>query len=107
MKTVRVASGIVREILPDYAHPVSQWYGEAFAAQCHEAPDEVEVWWVYDEAAGAFAPPTEQEPVEPPMDPLTITQLAVAELAQAMEDNKTATQLAIAELAEALLGGAT
>lgn len=42
-----------------------------------------------------------------PMDELTMTQLAVAELAQAMEDNNTATQLAIAELAEALLGGAT
>jgi hypothetical protein len=45
-------------------------------------------------------------PVEPPMDPLTITQLALAELAQTMEDGKTATQLAIADLAEALLEGA-
>lgn len=40
-----------------------------------------------------------------PIDPVTMTQLAVAELAQAVEDNNTATQLAIAELAEALLGG--
>lgn len=48
------------------------------------------------------------DPVMPdPMDPLTITQLAVAELAQTVENNNTATQLAIAELAEALLGGAT
>lgn len=46
------------------------------------------------------------DPIVPePMDELTITQLAVAELAQAMEDDKTATQLAIAELAEAILGG--
>lgn len=41
-----------------------------------------------------------------PMDELTMTQLAVAELAQATEDNNTANQLAIAELAETILGGA-
>lgn len=38
-------------------------------------------------------------------DGLTQTQLAVAELAQVVEDNNTANQLAIAELAEALMGG--
>lgn len=50
------------------------------------------------------APTPEPEP-EP--DALTQTQLAVAELAQVVEDNNTAAQLAIAELAEALLGGET
>lgn len=65
MKTVRVASGIVQEIIPDYAHPVDRWYGEAFAAQCHEAPDEVETGWIYDEEAGTFAPPAELEPPAP------------------------------------------
>ena len=44
---------------------------------------------------------------EPEPDALTQTQLAVAELAQVVEDNHTAAQLAIAELAEALLGGET
>ncbi|MCI6362792.1 hypothetical protein [Intestinimonas butyriciproducens] len=44
---------------------------------------------------------------EPEPDALTQTQLAVAELAQVVEDNNTAAQLAIAELAEALLGGET
>lgn len=72
MITVRVASGIVREIIPDYAHPVGQWYGEAFAAQCHEAPDEVEVWWSYDAEAGTFAPPAE---LEPPMPQLTTEEI--------------------------------
>lgn len=40
------------------------------------------------------------------LDPATETQLAVAELAQVVEENNTANQLAIAELAEAFLGGA-
>lgn len=44
---------------------------------------------------------------EPEPDALTQTQLAVAELAQVVEDNNTAAQLAIAELAETLLGGET
>ena len=48
MKTVRLQSNVVVEIIPDYALPVAQWYGEAFSAQCVEAPDEVEQGWVYD-----------------------------------------------------------
>ena len=44
-------------------------------------------------------PIPEPEPVPPVIDPLTETQLAVAELAQVVEDNNTANQLAIAELA--------
>lgn len=51
--------------------------------------------------------PEPEPPAPAPMDDLTMTQLAVAELAKTVEDNNTATQLAIAELAEALLGGAT
>lgn len=47
----------------------------------------------------------EPEPVEPTVDELTMTQLAVAELAQTVEDNNTANQLAIAELAELMTGG--
>ena len=51
--------------------------------------------------------PTLTPEPEPEPDALTQTQLAVAELAQVVEDNNTAAQLAIAELAEALLGGET
>lgn len=51
--------------------------------------------------------PTPTPEPEPEPDALTQTQLAVAELAQVVEDNNTAAQLAIAELAEALLGGET
>ncbi len=42
---------------------------------------------------------------EPEPDAATLIQLAIAELAQVVEDNNTANQLAIAELAEALIGG--
>ncbi len=42
---------------------------------------------------------------EPEPDAATLNQLAIAELAQVVEDNNTANQLAIAELAEALIGG--
>jgi len=42
---------------------------------------------------------------EPPLDELTLTQLALAELAEAQEAAQTAMELAIAELAEILLGG--
>lgn len=52
--------------------------------------------------------PTERPPKpepEPLPDPITETQLAVAELAQVVEDNNTANQLAIAELAGIILGG--
>ncbi len=45
------------------------------------------------------------EAPEPEPDAATLTQLAIAELAQVVEDNNTANQLAIAELAEALIGG--
>lgn len=50
-------------------------------------------------------PVPEPEPAPPVIDPLTETQLAVAELAQVVEDNNTANQLAIAELAGIILGG--
>lgn len=65
MKTVRIENGVVVEIIPDYALPVSQWYGESFAAQCVEAPDEVGQRWQYDSEAGTFSEPNgtiESEP---------------------------------------------
>lgn len=105
MKTVRLSDNVVVEIIPDYALPVDQWYGEDFAAQCVEALDNVEQSWVYDKASGQFTPPAPPEPPAP--DDLTMTQLAVAELAQTVEANNTANQLAIAELAETLIGGNT
>lgn len=43
--------------------------------------------------------------VDAPLDEVTLTQLAIAELAEAQEAAQTATELALAELAEMLLGG--
>lgn len=63
MKTVRLSGNVVAEIIPDYALPVAKWYNEEFAAQCREAPDEVEQGWVYAEETGQFSPPP------PPADP--------------------------------------
>lgn len=57
MKTVRIKKGKVCEIIPDYALPVEQWYGAEFAAQCVEAPDEVEQHWTYDPTSGTFSAP--------------------------------------------------
>ena len=59
MKTVRVDNGAVAEIIPQYATPVEQWYGAAFAALCTEAPDEVEQNWLLRD--GAFIPPDDAQ----------------------------------------------
>ena len=63
--------------------------------------------WVEGAAAEELAAWEVEHPAPPPapMDALTMTELAVAELAQTVEDNHTANQLAVAELAEAVLGG--
>lgn len=75
MKMVRIMDGEVREILPDAARPVADWYGESFAAQCVEAPDEVEQRWTYDPETGSFAPP---EPYEPEPETYTSDDLLSA-----------------------------
>lgn len=62
MKTVRIENGIVKEIIPDYATPVSNWYGNDFAMSCVDAPDEVEQNWVYDQDNGTFSAPEIKEP---------------------------------------------
>ena len=67
MKTVRLRDNIVQEVIPEYALPVAEWYGEAFAAECVVAPDEVDQRWIYDPETGTFSEPVEPEPVEPPL----------------------------------------
>lgn len=47
MKIVRLKNGSVYEIIPEYALPVEEFYSPEFAAQCMEAPDEVEQHWGY------------------------------------------------------------
>lgn len=74
-------------ILPSWNKALQKWVEGATA-------EEIAAWEAEHPA-----------PEPPPMSELTMTQLAVAELAQAVEDNNTANQLAVAELAEAMMGG--
>lgn len=66
MKTVRIEDGIVVEVIPEYALPVDKWYGAAFAAQCMEAPDEVEQHWTYNAETGEWSEPAPYEPEPEP-----------------------------------------
>ena len=59
MKVVRLLGNVVVEVIPEYGLPVAEWYGEAFAEKCVEAPDEVEQHWQYDPDTGEFSPPSE------------------------------------------------
>jgi len=83
MEWVRVVNNIVIEIVPQSATTppallpsianglpsITYWYGEDFAAQCVQAPDNVEQGWVHDPDSGTFAPPTEPELLPPEPDP--------------------------------------
>ena len=108
-KAVRVVNGVVREIIPsDASTPsIAYWYGDAFAAQCVIAPDDVQQGWTYNTETDVFSEPVQQEGEEPPIDPMITVQLAIAELAEAQATSDLQNQLAIAELAEAMLGGET
>lgn len=55
MKIVRVFDGVVKEIIPEYATPVADYYGEAFARLCIEAPDAVRPNWYYDSSSNTFS----------------------------------------------------
>lgn len=59
MNIVRIEAGIVVEILPQetYGLGAAHWYGEDFATQCIEAPDNVAQGWTYKD--GVFAAPVE------------------------------------------------
>lgn len=100
---VRLNKNVVAEIVPEYALPVEMWYGTDFAAQCVEAPDDVEQGMVYDKESKTFSQPEITTPgLEP--DALTQTQLALAELAETEAAHDLENKLALAELAE-MIGG--
>lgn len=50
----------VREILPEDAIPIAQWYNEEFASHCMEIPDYVQPNWEYDPNDGAWYEPGER-----------------------------------------------
>jgi hypothetical protein len=89
MKYVRLSDNTVAEVIPDYALPVSKWYGEKFAAQCVEAPDEVDQQWTYDPDTDTWAEPVEPEP-DPDPQPVKPT----------LADRVTALESALSETDE-------
>ena len=122
MKTVRLRDNIVVEIIPEYALPVEKWYGLEFAAQCIEAPDDVEQGWVYDGNSFSKVIP---EP-EPESTPEPIKETKTKEMSsacnQAIESGTTVTmsdgtekhftysladQSNVSEMFNALIAGAT
>lgn len=70
MKWVRLENNVVREVIPDEATKpnVAYWYGDDFAAQCKQAPDEVDQRWVYDPETGKYSEPPVPIPPEPQPD---------------------------------------
>ena len=86
MKFVRLNENTVVEVIPEYALPVERWYGETFASQCVEAPDEVEQGWVYDPEAGEWSEP---KPYEPEPGPEHTTEDRVTSLETETEILKT------------------
>lgn len=62
MKIVHLIENVVSEIIPTYALPVEKWYGVEFAAQCVEAPDNVQPNWTFDAESRTFLEP---KPVGP------------------------------------------
>lgn len=48
MRIVRVVDSYVREIIPEDATPIENWYPDWFCNQCVEADDEVQQNWYYN-----------------------------------------------------------
>lgn len=98
MKTVRIEDGIVVEVIPEYALPVDKWYGAAFAAQCMEAPDEVEQHWTYDPKTETWAEPQPEPDLEP--TPTTEERLAALEAENKLLKEQVSAQADQAEFYE-------
>lgn len=46
----------IREIIPNTARPVEQWYNEEFASRCIEVPDDADQMTLYDMKTNTFYP---------------------------------------------------
>ncbi|PKM72863.1 MAG: hypothetical protein CVU91_07500 [Firmicutes bacterium HGW-Firmicutes-16] len=80
MKVVRLESNTVVEIIPGYALPVEEWYGEEFASQCIEAPEDVKEGWVHNPDTNTFSGPV--------TTPTTEEQIAVLKAQISTSDYK-------------------
>ena len=86
MKIVKLSGNIVREVIPEYALPVEQWYGEEFAKSCVEAPDEVNQRWVYDPETKTFSEPKPTEHIPTSEERLTALESAMLSLMEVNSD---------------------
>lgn len=104
MRIVRVSDGVVKEVIPKYAIPVTDYYGEAFARLCMEAPDDVQLNWVYNPTTGKFSEPSES--LSPPSvkDLVAENKLLKAQI-QAQTERSDFIEDCIAEMATQVYGG--
>lgn len=63
MRIVRVVDSYVREIIPEDATPIENWYPEWFCNQCMEVDDTVQTNWYYDGETFKENGPVKQEDV--------------------------------------------
>ena len=107
MVTVHLQDNRVTEVIPEYALPVEKWYGEKYAKECIEAPDEVGPNWVYNPVTESFSAPDESGEVE---EKVTLeglkeeNKLLKAQL-QAQSDRSDFIEDCIAEMATQVYGG--
>ena len=104
-KMVFIEDGADKEIIPDYALPVEKWYGEEFASNCVEAPEDVKEGLLYDPETKTFSKPPAPKPPEP--DPITVLQNQLAQsddAAQALFEAQAATDEAVIEIYEKIGG---
>ena len=59
MRIARLEKNIVVELLPESTHELgaTHWYGEEFAKQCVEAPDDIVQGMMFDSATNTFYTP--------------------------------------------------
>lgn len=103
MKIVRVSGGVVKEIIPDYATPVADYYGEAFARLCVEAPDEVRPNWYYDSGSNTFSKSPFIQP-KPTAEDLAAENKLLKAQVQAQTERSDFLEDCIAEMAVQVYG---
>jgi hypothetical protein len=114
---VRIEDNTVQEIIPPEATPVAEWYGEAFAEKCVEAPDYVDQRWTYDPDTNTWAEPKEPDPepepesledrvatLESALAETDETAIALYEAFESQQETNEAQDEALIELYE-LVGG--
>lgn len=95
---VRLQDFIVKEILPGDLDTVRQWYGDAFAESCMEAPEEVGINWTYDPDTSEFSEP--EDIPQPPPPPTTEERLAALEAENKLLKEQVSAQADQAEFYE-------